>query len=94
MSDAKYPEFAKMRSDLEVERTSLLHQSAPHRKHREDLLAKIQPLEAQLREVDGRIKEIERPRLAEIDGQLGKLAVAMGGKAMNNAAPSAPAREG
>lgn len=83
MNDAKYPQFAKMRDELEAEKVELLKKSEPLRKQRDDLLAKVQPLEEQLREVNNKIKEVERPRLAEIDSQLGKLAVAMGGRAMN-----------
>jgi uncharacterized coiled-coil DUF342 family protein len=85
MNESKYPQFEKMRGELEKERAELLTKSEPLRKQREALLTKLQPLENELRGIDAKIKEIERPRLAELDSQLGKLAVAMGGRSLNEA---------
>lgn len=79
----KYPELAAARDKLQEERKKLLDKAAPHRKQREELVKRIQPLEDQLRPVNQELKKIEQPRLAEIDVQLGRLAVAMGGRAMN-----------
>lgn len=78
----KFPELHGIREKLHAERQEILKASAPHRQQREELLKKIQPLEDQLRKVDAEIKKAERPRLGEIDTQLGRLAVAMGGRSM------------
>lgn len=82
----KFPELRALFNKLEAEKAEIRAQSAPLRAARDKLLAKIQPLEAQERELIKQINEIERPRLAEIDNQLGGLAKAMGGKKLSDAA--------
>ncbi len=78
----KHPELTALKEKLQEERKALLSKSAAHRSQREELVKKIQPLEDKLREVNEAIIKIEQPRLAEIDVQLGKLAVATGGKSL------------
>lgn len=79
----KFPTLAPLVGELEKERDALLKKSEPWRQKREELLKQIQPLENRLREVDDKIKEIERPRLPQIQNELGALAKAMGGRSMN-----------
>jgi uncharacterized coiled-coil DUF342 family protein len=84
----KYPELAQMRDRLQEEEKVLLAKSSSLRKQREELLSRVQPLENKLREVNKALIAIEQPRLAEIKTQLGRLAVAMGGRAMNQPPPA------
>lgn len=79
----KFPTLAPLVEKLEKEKKAILDKSAPWREKRERLLKEIQPLEAKLREVDAKIKEIERPHLGKISNELGALAKAMGGRSMN-----------
>jgi len=80
----KFPELRALFDKLEAEKAAIRAESAPLRAARDKLLAKIQPLEAQERELIKQIHAIERPRLAEIDNQLGGLAKAMGGKQLSD----------
>ena len=79
----KFPELRALFNKLEAEKAEIRARSAPMRAQRDKLLAKIQPLEAEDLELIKQMIEIERPRLAEIDNQLGGLAKAMGGKTLN-----------
>lgn len=81
----KYPTLAPLVKKLEEEKESILKRSEPYRQKREELVSKIQPLEAELRKVDKEIQKIERPRLPMISNELGALAKAMGGRSMNEA---------
>lgn len=79
----KYPTLTPIVKKLEQERDAIQKKAEPYRNQREELLRQIQPLEVKLRKVDEKIKEIERPRLPEINNELGALAKAMGGRSMN-----------
>lgn len=81
----KFPELRALFNKLEAEKATIRARSAPLRAQRDKLLAKIQPLEVEERDLIKQINEIERPRLAEIDNQLGGLAKAMGGKTLSDA---------
>lgn len=76
----KFPGLTKRVKELQAEKDKILVKSGPLRQQREELLKKIQPLEAKLREVDKERISIEKPRLYEIDMELGALARAMGGR--------------
>ena len=78
----KHPELTKLKNTLQEERKALLSKSSSLRSQKEELTKKVQPLEDKLREINEAIAAIEQPRLAEIDTQLGKLAVATGGKSL------------
>lgn len=56
---------------LELERQQILERSRALRDEREALLAYIQPLEERLKQINAEIIAIERPRLSEIDNELG-----------------------
>ena len=79
----KYPTLYPLVEKLEKEKEGIRKRSAPLREQREAIVKQIQPLEAKLQSIDAKIHEIERPRLAEIHNELGALARAMGGRAMN-----------
>lgn len=81
---AKYPELDSASRKLEGEKAKLLAKTADLRKKRDALVAKIQPTENEIRELNEKIEKIERPRLGEIDNQLGGLARAMGGRSLAN----------
>lgn len=83
----KNPELEALVDKLKAEKDDLFKKTSDLRQSRETLLKQIQPLEVKLRDVDSKIKAIERPRMAEIDQQLGMLAKAMGGKSVG-AGPS------
>lgn len=72
-----------LRTQLEGERDAVLRQTAPLYREREALVAKIQPLEDQLRKVDEKIKEAEAP-MYEIGNGLAQLARATGSKVITN----------
>lgn len=80
----KFPELRALFDKLDTEKAEIREQSAPLRAQRDKLRAKIEPLEVQERELIRQIHAIERPRLAEIDNQLGGLAKAMGGKKLSD----------
>lgn len=82
----KFPELKRLQETLQAEREAILKSSATLREQREALVAEIQPLELKLQQVNKQIIAIERPRLGEIDNQLGAIAKAMGGRAMSQPA--------
>ncbi len=65
---------------LKDEKAEILNTSQPLRLERLALLERLQPLEAELKEIDKEIQAIERPRLGDIDNQLGALAKMLGGR--------------
>lgn len=79
----KFPTLYPMVEKLEKEKETIMKKSEPFRRKREELLRQIQPLENELRKIDEKIKEAERPRLPQINNELGALAKAMGGRSMN-----------
>jgi peptidoglycan hydrolase CwlO-like protein len=81
---AKYPELDAQARKLEGEKAKLQAKSAALRKERDSLALKIQPTENRIRELNEKIEKIERPRMGEIDNQLGGLARAMGGRSLGN----------
>lgn len=74
----KFPELNAQLLKLEKERDQIRAKVAPKRARRDALVAKIHPLEKQLRAIDEDIKALERPRLAELDNQIAALLRAMG----------------
>ena len=85
MSDAatKHPEMVALREELQREKASLLKSTATMRERRVELQRLIAPYEKELRELTLAINTIERPRLAEIDNQIGALSRGVGGVAMS-----------
>jgi chromosome segregation ATPase len=79
----KFPTLVPLVKKLEQERNEIQKKSDPLRKQREELIKEIQPLEAKLRKLDEKIKDIERPRLPQINNEIAALAKAMGGRAMS-----------
>jgi peptidoglycan hydrolase CwlO-like protein len=80
----KYPELHAAAEKLEAEKAKLVAASAPLRTERDALVQEIQPTENKIRELNEKIEAIERPRMGELDNQLGGLARAMGGKSLAN----------
>jgi len=72
---ALHTEFKK----LQAQKAAILKSSKKWRDRREEILAIIQPLEAELRDVKAKMFAIERPALADIDIQLSAIAKATGG---------------
>lgn len=83
-------ELRALQDKLQKERAELVAAAAPHRARYEELRAQIEPLEKEMREVAAKFREIEQPRLAEIDNQLGPLAVALGGRKLTMGAIEVP----
>ena len=81
MSDAavKHPEMADLRTALQDEKAAILASTATMRERREELRRLMAPYEVELRELTTEINRIERPRVAEIDNQIGALSRGMGG---------------
>lgn len=82
----KYPGLVVRMKELEKEKERILAGTAHLHKQRDELLSRIQPLEAKLREVNQEIAKAERPRLPEIMNEIGALARAMGGRGVGPAA--------
>lgn len=78
----KFPELRAMMTKLQEERAAIVAKSAPLREAREALRVEMEPLEAKLRELNASIKDVELPRLFDIDNQIGALARAMGGRSL------------
>lgn len=74
------PEIQELYDGLVAEKEALLAAAAPNRAEREALLAKIQPLEAELQRIDAEFTEQFRTRLFEVESQIGKIAVMLGGR--------------
>lgn len=77
------------KKELEAEVASIKAASGPVRKFRDELQAKLQPMEAKLREMNGEIKRIEQPALSNAEMELAALARALGSKSMQAAAADA-----
>lgn len=69
---------------LEAERDSILEKSKTLHEQRAAVVAKIQPLEVELRGVDKAIKTIEQPRLAELGRTIAAVHRALGAKTLKN----------
>lgn len=76
--------LAPLKASLEAERDEILAASAPLREKRDALVAKIQPLEAQLRDVDDQITAIEQPKLREVGNELAGIARQLGAITLKN----------
>ncbi len=73
----------KMRArfwEATAEKETVVAKANPKRDARDELLKKMAPLEAKLRGLNAEIAEIERPALSELDGELARLARALGNK--------------
>lgn len=70
--------LAPLKLQFEAEKAEILFQSAPLHEQRESLVAKIQPLEAALRNVDAQIDAIENPRLRNVGNELAAIARQIG----------------
>ena len=79
-----FPTLHKAFNELMAEKAALRAKSEPLRKKRDDVLAKMRPLEAQAAKIAEEYLAIERPRLSEIDAQLAAIARACGGKSLNS----------
>lgn len=79
----KHPEMVALRDELQREKAGLMESTAVMRKRRAELQQLMGPYEKELRELTLSINAIERPRLAEIDNQIGALSRAVGGIAMS-----------
>lgn len=78
-----YPELKEVFDKLMGEKESIRAQSAPLRAERDALLQKMAPLVEREREIIRKIAAIERPRLAEIDSTLSRIAASTGGLLLN-----------
>jgi uncharacterized protein YaaN involved in tellurite resistance len=78
-----------LRRQLETERDDILRTTSPLYREREKLVAKIQPLELELKAVDDKIKDAEKP-MYDIGNGLAQLARAQGAKIITNEATEAP----
>jgi len=85
MSEAatKHPEMVALREELQREKAGLMASTSVMRERRAELQRLMVPYEKELRELTLAINAIERPRLAEIDNQIGALSRGVGGVAMS-----------
>jgi uncharacterized coiled-coil DUF342 family protein len=78
----RFPDLHAAYEKLQAEKARLDKVVGPLRAKRDAVVAKMQPLEAEARELAEKIKE-HQPALAAVNEQLGALAKAMGGKALS-----------
>lgn len=76
--------LAPRKADLLATRERLQQQLAPLQAEYDALLAKIQPLEAQLRELGKRIKALEQPAARDIGNELAAIERAIGARTLTN----------
>ncbi len=74
----KHCEVRDLFDKLRAEKNTLQAKSTPLRDERDRLLASIQPTLDKVKALDLKIKDIERPRLAELDNQISGLARILG----------------
>jgi chromosome segregation ATPase len=72
-----------LKAQMEMERDQVLRATTPLYREREKLVGRIQPLEDQLRELDAKIKEAEKP-LYDVGNGLAQLARASGARVISN----------
>lgn len=89
----KYPEIWSTYQELLKEEAALEKATEKLKKEREDLLSKMAPLQARVRELTEEINSIERPRIIEVRNQKSALAKAMGGKVMSQPVAATEARQ-
>lgn len=70
--------LSKLDAELKAAREEILKKSAPLHVKRDALVAKIQPLEAELQTINKQIKVIEHPALLQIGNQIASIARAQG----------------
>jgi predicted nuclease with TOPRIM domain len=70
---------------LQDEKAAILKDSAPHRAKYEAARKKIQQLEAEAKAHAEAFHAVERPRMAELERQIGTIAKALGGKSLGGA---------
>jgi len=79
----KNPELRALYDKLVAEKDAITARSFPLREQRDAIVAQMQPLEKQAKALADQIHAIERPRLGELSNQIGKLAVALGGRLLS-----------
>jgi hypothetical protein len=89
MGMEKFPELKAIFLRLQGEKQAITAKVQPLRAERDTLANEMHALRTKIRDLDDKIKAIERPALIDIDNQLGALARGMGGRAMSDAAPAA-----
>lgn len=67
---------------LTLEKQNILEQSTPLRQQRDRLKNEIAPIEQQIKILERQYRDIEQPRLAEIDNQLSMLHKCLGARSM------------
>jgi predicted nucleic acid-binding Zn-ribbon protein len=78
----KTPELDVLLEKLEAERGTIQKQVVPIQAEYDAVVAKIQPLEAQAREIRGRIKAIEQDRLRDVCNQIASIYRAKGARTL------------
>lgn len=73
---------------LQADITAIVAKSAPLREKRDALVAEMQPLEVEARELTQQLNALERPQLAVLKMELATIARALGGKRMSDGAPT------
>lgn len=80
----EFPELRKQFAALQEEKAALAAKVAPLREKRDALARQLEPMDAELRALGKKIAAIERPRMTEIDNQIGALAKVMGGRVIQH----------
>lgn len=80
----KNPEVKALLDKLLAEKDAIQTKTLPLRSERDRLLASIQPTLNKIKALEKQYLTIERPRLAELDNQIGVLVRVMGAKRMSD----------
>lgn len=78
-----YPDLHQAFDRLQEEKALVQARAAPFRTERDALLNEIQPKLDRIRQLEGKYREIEQPRLAQLDGQISAIARATGGRVLS-----------
>jgi uncharacterized coiled-coil DUF342 family protein len=87
----KYPEVKALLEALKAEKNAIQEKTIGLRGKRDRLLASIQPVLDEIRELEEEYIAIERPRLGELDNQISTLTRILGGRRMSEGPTTKPA---
>lgn len=79
-----HPRLHAMFLEIQKEKEALQAKSQPFRDERDKLANEIRPVEDRIRQLNAQIKEIEHPKMAELDTELSAIAKATGGRSMSD----------
>lgn len=84
----KYAEVKTLLEFLKAEKAKIETQTTPLRQKRDELLASVKPILDQVAKLEAQYREIEQPRLGELDNQISALVRILGARRMSDSTSS------